>query len=153
MDFDVEQFLDATTAEASVRLPPLPVGAYRATIDELKPNKWASKDGTKSGAKFDVTLRVDPMSGPAREKSDIAWPTEMKINDSIMLDITDSGALDYSVGKNGRLRIYREATGLNTPGDKFSPRQLVGRQVLIQVNHREYQGEFFNEVKTIAKAS
>ena len=148
--FDVDQLLDATTTEASTRLPPLPVGPYLATIDELKASKWNSRDGQKSGHKFDLTLKVDPMTGPAKE-SGIEWPTQVTINDSIMLDLTPSGALDYGTGKNGRLRIYREATNLNRPGEQFSPRQLVGRQVLVQIQHREYQGDLFNEVKAVAK--
>lgn len=152
-EFDVNQFLDATTTEALVRLPPLPVGNYIARIDELKGDKWASKDGTKKGSKFNVTLKVDPMTGPARDVTDASWPTEYTVNDSIMLDVTESGALDYGTGKNGRLRIYRDATQTNVAGQQWSPRQLVGRQVLVQLQHREYQGEFFNDVKAVAKVS
>lgn len=149
--FDPNQFLDATTSEASVRLPPLPVGDYLASIDELKGNTWQSKDGAKSGVKFDVSLKIDPSSGPARDLTSVEWPPQMTISDSIMLETTDSGAIDYGVGKNGRLRMYREATGLNVPGQSFSPRQLVGHQIKVAITHREYQGDLFNQVGKLAK--
>ena len=154
--FDPNAFLDATTTDASVRLPPLPVGDYRATIDELKGNTWTAKDGSKSGSKFDVTLKVDPLSGPANGAKDkegrpIDWPESVTVSDSIMLEVTDSGAIDYGVGKNGRLRMYRDATGLNVAGQPFSPRQLVGRQILVNITHREYQNETFNNAGKLAK--
>lgn len=154
--FDPNAFLDATTTDASVRLPPLPIGDYRATIDELKGNTWQSKDGLKSGSKFDVTLKIDPLSGPARDAKDaegkpLDWPPSLTVSDSIMLEVTDSGAIDYGVGKNGRLRMYRDATGLNVAGASFSPRQLVGRQILVNISHREYQGDLFNNVGKLAK--
>jgi len=149
--FDPNAFLDSTTTDQSTRLPPLPIGDYIASIDELKSNTWQSKDGTKSGYKFDVVLKVDPLSGPARDLKDIEWPPQLTVSDSIMLETTDSGAIDYGVGKNSRLRMYREATGLNVAGQSFSPRQLVGRQIKVNISHREYQGDLFAQVGKLAK--
>lgn len=152
--FDPAQFLDSTTTEASTRLPPLPVGDYIASIDELKSNTWNSRDGTKSGYKFDVVLKIDPTTGPARDAKDVEWPPQMTVNDSIMLETTESGAIDYGVGKNGRLRMYRDATGLNVAGQGFSPRQLVGRQIKVNVIHnpaKDGSGEVYTNIGKMAK--
>jgi hypothetical protein len=43
--------------------------------------------------------------------------------------------LDTSPGKNSRLRKYREATGTNRPGEKFGPRSLQGKVVVIRIGH------------------
>ena len=56
-----------------------------------------------------------------------------------------------NVGKNGGLRRWRDATGCNNPGETFSARQMSGRQVLVKVKHRVYQGEAYDEVDSVAK--
>lgn len=148
--FDPSLFLDATTTEANTRLPPLPPGDYLATVENLEPAAWASKDGTKAGMKFNVQLSVDPASGPAAQAG--GFPDRLRVPDSIMLDTTPSGSLDNSQGKNGRLRVYREALGMNVPGQPFAPRMMIGRQLRVKISHREYQGEMFNQVDSVAKA-
>jgi hypothetical protein len=69
-----------------------------------------------------------------------------------MLEVTSDGKnIDYGVGKNARLRMYREATGLNIAGQSFNPRNLVGRQIKVNISHREYNGELFAQVGKLAK--
>ena len=70
-----------------------------------------------------------------------------------MLDMNESKtAIDYSKGKNNRLRMYRDATGLNVAGQAFSPRMLVGRMVRVRITHEEYQGAVQERAGAISKA-
>lgn len=147
--FNPSSFLDATITEANTRLPPLPPGDYLGVIENLEQAAWASKDGSKAGTKFNVQLLIDPASNPAAASG--GFPPSLRVPDSIMLDTTPSGALDTSQGKNGRLRQYREALGMNVPGQSFAPRMMIGRQLRVKISHREYQGEMFNNVDGVAK--
>lgn len=133
VSFDPQNFLDAITTEALERSPPIPAGTELiATITDLQQNDWQSRDGTKSGKKFDVQLEAQ--TTPQLQQQGI--PPVVRMKDSIMLDLTDGGSLDLGPGRNFRLRIYREATGLNQKGQPFSARMLVGRQIKIVIKHR-----------------
>lgn len=146
--FDPMTFLDAETDEASVKRPPIPVGDYPGVVKELKPTPWQSKDLSKSGMKFEVMLTVDvPQSYRDEHGLDL---TTISLRDSIMLDMTENGAIDYSVGKNAGLRRYREAVGMNKPGESFSPRKMEGRPVLVKVEHEIYNNEPVERVKGVA---
>lgn len=154
--FDTSAFLDQTTTEQSVKRPPIPAGEYRGIIGELAPRPWVSQsDPTKSGMAFDVPITLD-LPGDVAAAVGLTEPT-LKVKDSIMLDLTDTvpPAIDYSVGKNAKLRKYRDATGNNVPGKAFSPRQLQGNVVTVKIGHREYpagSGDLFEDVVGIAAA-
>jgi hypothetical protein len=78
----------------------------------------------------------------------------LELKDSIMLDLNSGGMIDYSPGKNGGLRRYRDATDLNKPGVPFKARDLVGRMVKLKIGHREYpegSGDLFEEIKGVSK--
>ena len=148
--FDPEAFLDATIDKPLTKRPPINPNSYSATIGEVKSRAWASRDGTKSGIAFDVPLEVqlDPAEGDR-----IGQPTVI-ITDSVMLDLTTDGGIDDGPGKNRKLRAYREATGLNGAGEKFSVRMLQGRQVKVAVKHHAADdGEVYERIGAVAKAA
>lgn len=154
--FDPQAFLDQTTETALERRPPVPALEYLATIEDLQPKPWQSKDkynddGTlKSGLMFEITLAVQL----PQEVQDMCKIQKLTLTDRPMIDmLPDKTGIDYSLGKNGRLRTYREATGLNVAGQPFSPRMLVGRMVKVRVTHEEYQGNLQERVGAIAKAN
>jgi hypothetical protein len=154
-NFDVSNFLDATTTQESVRRPPIPVGDYKGIIGDLTVEDWvSSKDPTKSGKKFVVPIELD-LPGDVVESIGLSSPL-LKVQDSIMLELNSSGAIDYSPGKNSKLRRYREATGNNQSGKPFSPRSLSGHVVTVRISHREYpegSGDLFEQVDGIAAAN
>lgn len=140
--FDPTAFIDQTTEVASERRPPVPALDYNAIVKDLKSVAWQSKDKIeeatgqlKSGLKFEIQLEVDlPL-----ETQEACKIKKLVLTDGVMLDLNESRtAIDYSIGKNNRLRQYREATNLNEPGKPFSPRMLVGRMVRVRVTHEEY---------------
>jgi hypothetical protein len=155
--FDPSSFLDATTTEQSVRRPPLPPGDYTAVTGELKARQWTSKKQDakiKAGIAFDVPLTLEV---PLHIQEELKLPqTTVTMNDSIMVETTPQGGIDYGVGKNPSLRRWREATDLNTPGQPFNPRMLGGKVVKVKIGHRIAEegpsaGEIFDEIQGVAK--
>jgi hypothetical protein len=152
--FDPAAFLDATLDAPLVKRPPLPVGDYVAVIGSPTTRTWVSpKDPTKSGVAVDLPLTIEV---PAETQSALGL-TQATISskDGIMLDLTPSGGIDSTPGKNGKLRRYRDALDMNKPGDKFSFRQMEGKVLKVKIGHREYpegSGDLFEEVVGIARA-
>lgn len=154
--FDPNAFLDQTTESALERRPPVPALDYLATIEDLVAKQWQSKDkynddGTlKSGMMFEITLSLQ-LPEEVRAMCKIE---KLTLTDRPMIDLLpDRSGIDYSVGKNGRLRQYRDATGLNVAGQPFSPRMLVGRLIKVRVTHEDYQGNLQERVGAIGKAA
>lgn len=153
--FTPETFLDATTTEESVKRPPLPAGRdFISTLKSVKSRTWqGKKDPTKSGIVIDVTHEFD-LSAYPEVKAQMGGLDKVSITDGIMLDLTEGGSIDYSPGKNGKLRLYREATGLNQAGQPFSIRMFEGRNVRTRVKHvpsETVAGEVYDNIETVGK--
>lgn len=151
-NFDPNAFLDATTTEANTKRPPLPAGMdFVGTIGEPKSRQWQGKaDPTKSGFAIDLPIEVDLTQYPDIQKA--IGADKVTLTDSLMLDTTPSGGIDNSPGKNGKLRRYREALGMNTPGEAFSFRMMQGRLIRVKIKHDVYEGETYDKVDSVAKA-
>ena len=156
-DFDPNSFISQETTQQSEKRPPVPAQDYVATITELKADRWQSKDkidevtgDLKSGPLFIFTLTVD-LPETIKEQCKIK---SLVLTDWVMLDVVPGGtALDYSIGKNNRLRAYRDATDLNRAGEPFSPLMLVGRLIKVRVTHEVYPGAIQERVGVIGKVS
>lgn len=147
--FDPTQFLDATIDEVLVKLPPLPVGDYNAVIADITAGTWQKKDdSSKSGSKFDVKFTIDV---PVEVQTSLGYPSTITMSDTIMLDVTPSGTLDLAAGKNGSLRRYREATGMNVPGVSFAVRHMIGQVVMVKIKHDIWDGEPISRIGGVAK--
>lgn len=153
--FDPNQFLDATTQEALVKRPPIPAGSTLVgLITEIASRAWESKKPeakVKAGIAFDLKIELDLTQYP--EIQAVVGVPKVIMTPGIMIDLKeDHKTIDWGPGKNGTLRRYREALGMNNPGETFSPRQMVGRLILVKIKHRVYEGEFYDEVDSVAKA-
>lgn len=154
--FDLNSFLDAATTEESKRRPPLPAGTELvATIGEPKARSWTGKqDPSRSGIAVDLPLEFD-LKALGREDliKHVGGLEKVTITHGIMLDLTEAGTIDYSPGKNGRIRLYREALGLNVPGQQFALRMLQGRQIRAKIKHRPGQNadEIYEDIEAVAK--
>lgn len=156
MEFDPSAYLDAPIEKPLERRPPLMASDYTAVIEDLQARSWVSKDKIdpltgqlKGGIAFDVVLSLEV---PESERTRLNLPpgAPFKLTDSIMLDLTPSRAIDDSPGKNTRLRMYREATGQNKPGEVFRPKNLIGRPIRVKVGHRALpSGDPTEEVKMV----
>lgn len=153
--FDVNSFLDATTTEAGQKRELLNPGVdYFAEIGEVKARQHqGKKDPSEQYLFLDVPLVVHLAEHPGeRERIGIE---QMNLRHSCSVDLTDAGAMDWGKGKNNGLRILREATGTNVPGQSWSPRSLQGRRVRVRIKLREYpegSGNLVEDVAAIAKA-
>lgn len=148
--FNPDEFFDSTTTEALTRRPPIPAGDYIATIGD----KFTIKSGTSDKTQRDWTamnipLEIDLDGYPeAKAKANVDKVTLFHF---VSLDLVPGTKnVDYGPGKNRGMRQYREATNLNIPGNPFSPRMLVGRQVKVKVVHEDYQGEIQERVNAIS---
>lgn len=149
-NFDPASFVDIESDEPLVRRPPLPVGDYIATIGQVTCSAWQGReDPTKSGLKytFPLTVEVPP---EVQQEMGVELPT-LKLSGTIMLDITESGSLDYSIGKNNALRRYREALDMNKPGDKFSARKMEGQIIKVKISHEIYNDQIQERVTSVSK--
>lgn len=159
LNFDPAAFLDMPVSEVSVKRPPLAAADYLATIKDVVPEVWSSKDKydektgmLRSGMKYSVTLSLEV---PEAERARVGMTlTSIELKDTIMLEMNDAGGIDTAPGKNGALRRYRDATDMNKAGEVFSARRMIGKLILVRVGHREYpvgSGDIFEEVKGVAK--
>lgn len=144
--FDPNLFLEAQITEANEKRPPLPTenldspdGLYVATIGEVKTDSGTIGKGDRAGQPWvSMVVPLKLQVGAAGQAA--GCPAELTITDRVFLDLTPQGALDNSKGKNNAQRRYREATGLNKPGEPFSWRMLQGRPVKVKIVHETYEG-------------
>jgi len=150
--FDPQSFLDATTTEAATKRPPIPAGTELVgVISKIASRAWqGKKDPTQGGIVIDATVEFDLDAAPPHIKQLVGLP-KVTIQDGIMLDLTDAGSIDYAPGKNSKLRRYREALGLNTPGQSFAPRMMEGRTVRCKIKNEPYEGDIFDKIESVAK--
>lgn len=152
--FDLQSFVNGTTEQVSERRDPLPITRdYQGLIGEVKAVQWSSDKGGefRSGVRleFPVKIVVPPDLQPG------VGTDELTIKEGIMLDLTPSNTIDYGKGKNGRLRMYREATRQNSPGASFAPAMLQGRLVTVKLRHEEYpegSGQLMEKIAAVAVA-
>jgi hypothetical protein len=158
MDFDPNAYLDAPLEKPLERRPPIPAGDYPGVIENLTARMWQSKDKydevtgqLKSGLAFDIIVAVE-VPEAVRVSCSLSAPT-LKMKDSIMVDRTPEGAIDEGVGRNGRLRIYRDAVDMNKAGEVFRPRLMIGKPVKVRVGHRIPDGfvDPIEELKTVSR--
>lgn len=124
--FNPDTFLSTETTEANATsYNPVPEGEMIGAIKAVKPRVLA--DGR---AVFDVTWIVDDEA--AREATGMAEP---QVRQTIWLDVTESGGLDFGKGKNVGLGKLREAVGQNQSGKPWAPGMLVGQLAKIKVGH------------------
>jgi len=151
--FDPQSFLDASTTEVLVKRPPIPAGTVlTGSIIKIAARPWTGrKDPTQGGIAIDCTVEFDLNAAPPGVRQ-VVGIDKVNIVDGIMLDLTESGSIDYAPGKNNKLRKYREALGLNVAGASFSIRQMEGRMVLCKIKHDPYEGEIYDKIESVAKA-
>lgn len=148
--FDPAQFIDMQTDQALTKRPPLPVGDYTALIGTPDVKAWNSKDGTKSGLRMAVPLRIQV---PTDVQSMLGLnSSELTLTDSVFLDQNSAGGLDFGPGRNSGLRRYREALGQNVAGQPWSIRRLEGQPIRVKVSHDTYNGDIVERVDGVAKA-
>ena len=145
--FNPEDFMNQQHDEAnSTTSTPVPEAEYVAIADTPKIVPWQKKDGSASGLKLEIDWIIpdDALAAELGRK-------EVKVRQQQMLDLTESGALDFGKGRNVGLGRLREAVDLNKPGKPFSFAMIAGRQAKIAVKHRVADDAIFAEVKAVTR--
>ena len=104
---------------------PVPEGEFTASIKTIKPRVL-----TDGRAVLDVSWIVDDEQ--ARTETGMAEPS---VRQTLWLDVTESGGLDFGKGKNVGLGRLREAVGQNAAGKPWAPGMLVGQVAKVKVAH------------------
>jgi hypothetical protein len=150
LNFDPAAFLDLPVEVEFKKRDPLPVGDYIGTITEVSARPWQGKqDPTKSGMAYDVQIALE-VPEATRTLLGLQNPT-LTLKDSIMLDLTDQGALDGAPGRNRALRNYREALDMNKPGVTFRAREMQGKLIRVKIGHEIYKDSPVERIEGVAK--
>ena len=143
--FNPDTFLNTETSSAnSVQYTPVPEGEFNASIKAIKPRVL-----TDGRAVLDVTWTVDDEQ--ARNETGMAEPS---VRQTVWLDTTESGGLDFGKGKNVGLGKLRDAVNQNASGKPWAPGMLVGQVAKIKVSHSidKRDGTSINaDVKAVTK--
>jgi hypothetical protein len=141
--FDPDQFMSGTVeGEMSTEFTPVPEGEYNALITGVNARSTSSDKGEY--VILDVTWAIDDAAVAAEVGMDN--PT---VRQSIFLDTTDGGGLDFAKGKNIQLGRLRDAVKQNGPS-AWSPSMLEGQVAKVRVAHRMYEGRIFADVKGVS---
>lgn len=124
--FNPDTFLNTETSDSNATAyTPVPEGEFTASIKALKPRVL-----TDGRAVLDITWIVDDEA--VRQETGMAEPA---VRQTLWLDITEFGGLDFGKGKNVGLGRLREAVGQNVSGKPWQPGMLVGQVATIKVGH------------------
>lgn len=133
--FNASQFLQSTFNEAnSTQIKPAPEGDYVGQIQPITEDSFKSGTSQKGNNWARLDLNVVVEGNP--EIKAATGLDKKTIRAGVMLDLTPSGGLDFSEGRNITLGRLRAAVGLNQPGAPFSFAALGGKLVKISVKHR-----------------
>jgi len=153
--FDAASFLNATFSEVnSTQIKPAPEGDYIGQIEPVTSESFKSGISAKGNAWARLDLAVVVEGNPAIKAA--TGLDKKTIRAGVMLDLTPSGGLDFSEGKNVALGRLRKATGLNNPGQPFAFSMFGGKMVKISVKHRfdpEDSSKVYEDVKAFLPAS
>lgn len=145
--FDPSTFLDAQIDTPDERRLPLPEGVYTAMIGEPS-IKTGDKDG-KPWASILIPLTIDV---PQQVQEEQKLQAQLTLTHRGFMDLTPQGLMDNGPGKNRVRRLYREALGLNKPGEAFNWRMIQGKPVKVSVKHELYEGNIQERIDTVLPA-
>lgn len=151
MSFDASELLNTVQNDPMSTQPlVVPEAEYQSIIQKIEIRDFQYKKGERAGQTgyaLDVThLIIDPQL----EASLGRQPT---VRQSMTLDMSQSGGLDTSKGKNVSLGRLREAIGLNQPGQPFSLKMLEGARLVVMVKHDMDGDNIYANVTKVRKAA
>ena len=153
--FDPNVFLDAQQDEVNEKRPPIPTenpedenGLYTAVIGEIKTDTGIIGKGDNAGKPW-VSMIVPLKLQLPPAVQGLGLPPEFQLTDRAFLDLTPQGGIDNGKGKNRAQRAYREATGLNVPGESFAWRMLTGKVVKVKITHELYNEAIQEKIAAI----
>lgn len=157
--FDPAAFLDATQTEVNERRPLLPVenpadtaGFYVAQVGEITTASGVVGKGANTGRPWLSMVVPLKLEVPQQLQDALKLPPTLTLTDRAFVDLTPENSIDNAPGRNRAQKMYREATGLNNPGEAFAWRMLTGRVVKVKVTHEMYNDLPVEKVAGIFRA-
>jgi hypothetical protein len=146
--FSPEQFLNTQyTKSTDTRLIAVPAGEYNAQISKLVVRSGVGKE--KDRTVLDVMWEV--IDENAKQFTGLDHP---QVRQSVFLDVTGEGALDFSRGKCVQLGRLRDAVNQNADGKPWSPSMLTGAMARIRVENRPDENDpetTYADVKAVTR--
>ena len=132
--FNPEQFIGTSTdSVGSTQYFPSPIGDWPGQVVRVDCRRITSKQEKTLGQEYTLLeITWELISDEVREATDLEHPSARQ---SIFLDLTPSGGLDFGRNKNVPLSRLREAVSQNKSGRPWSPSHLVGQTALVHVEH------------------
>jgi len=130
--FDPETFMSAEiTGALDTTLAPVPEGAYPAIVSEFKLREVEGRDGSP---RYPCEIQWEIVDDNLK----IALGRDkVTVRQTVWLDLTATGLLDNSKGKNIGLGKIRQALSQNDPNTRWSLNSLRGAgPALVEVKHR-----------------
>lgn len=124
--FDPDVFMNMSSSEAnSTVVEPIPEGEFLAIIEDIKLRPTGDRYPLDL-----IWLITDPELQRALERDRVTS------KQTVWLDITANGTLDFGKGKNVGLGKVRAALGMNEAGKPFSVNMLKGAgPARIEIKH------------------
>lgn len=149
--FNPDAFMSTSVKEANdtkfTPIPDHPEGeGWESQVDDVKARQVKGKDGTPS---FVIDLTWAILAEPVKKETGLDKPT---VRQTVWLDLTKEGNLDFGKGKNVQLGRVREALGQNKPGKAWKPQDLMGQMAKVVTKQRpdpENPENIYNDVKKV----
>ena len=126
--FNAEQFANTVVEGANQEsYIPIPAADYQAYVDSTGFRPFM-RDGEATKVILDVTWIV-PDDTLAAELG----VEELRVKQSVFLDVTADMAIDFGTNKNVQLGQLRKALDLNDPKKPFSFNDLINKSAMITV--------------------
>lgn len=146
--FSPQEFIQVQYQESTAthRIP-VEVKDYPAQISKVEAREVTITKGQNAGQKaivLDVVYNIDDA-----EQKELTGRDPLTVRQSIFLDTTERGGLDFGKGKNVRLGRLREAAGQNAEGQAWSPGMLSGVMVRVQITQRIDGEDIYEDIKKV----
>lgn len=147
--FNAEQFLQTSTDKVGqTTYAQVPEGDHSpAQITKVGAHKFLSQKTNQEYTVLDLEWTITSPEALAATNMDAP-----KAPQSIFLDMTLEGSLDFGVNKNIGLSRLRDAVGQLREGRPWNPNMLLGATAVVHVKHRQDDnGDARAQVDRVAK--
>ncbi len=145
--FDPQTFIDSSIEGANdTSITPVPIGEWMAQADNVKGRKINTKDGER--AVMDVTWEI--LDEGVKEEME---REKVTCRQSVFLDITAEGGIDFGKGKNRQLGLLREALGQNDPSRQWAPSMVIGQPAKVVVEHSPNDNDPENPYSNVVRVT
>lgn len=146
--FSPEQFLGLESSQqGQTKFFPVPIGEYpQAQCTKVDARRFTSDKTGETYTVLEYTWEI--LDEKVRAETQMEHPT---VRQSVFVNLTPQGAIDWGRNKNISLGRLREAVGQNRDGRAWAPSHIVGQVARVVVSHRpDANGDPMAQVDRVA---